>query len=81
MSVPSDELDAKLLDAHASNDIAVLATLYAEAANRLEATGDVDACCFYLTHAFIYALESGMAEADNLNRRLAEYGRAPRLDF
>jgi hypothetical protein len=36
---------------------------------------------FFLTHAFVFALEAGTPEARALNRRLAERGRAHVLTF
>ena len=76
-----DELDTKLLAAHASSDTSALVQLYTLAGDQSEIAGDVDAACFYLTHAFVFALEKGRIEADELNRRLADYGRAQRLVF
>ena len=68
-------LDAALLAAHGDGDSAGLAVLYTTAADRAEQAGDVDAACFYLTHAYVFALEAGLAEAGALNRRLASFGR------
>lgn len=75
------ELDRLLLDAHDRNDHADLIRCYTIAADEHEAMQDIDAACFYLTHAFIFALESGAPEADALNQRLVAYGRAHKLDF
>lgn len=74
-------LDHALLEAHAKQDSAALVRLYALAANESETARDTDAACFFLTQAFVFALESGDARADELNRRLADHGRAPRLVF
>ena len=63
------DLDARLLEAHARDDRAALVALYSEAANTDEARG------FYLTHAFVFALESGAPEAPALRARLQEMGR------
>ncbi len=76
-----DALDRDLLDAHARYDQEALVRLYTVAAEERELAQDIDAACFYLTHAFVFALESGAPEADNLNQRLAERGRAHRLEF
>jgi hypothetical protein len=59
-------------------DGAALAALYAQAADRAD---DVDAACFYLTHAFVFALEEGLPEAADLNARLVAHGRAHPIDF
>lgn len=70
------ELQAALLKAHGARDHMQLVHLYTEAANMHEAAGYVDAACFFLTHAYVFALEQGAAEAVALNKRLADYGRA-----
>lgn len=75
------ELDKRLLQAHADHDALGLIDLYQQAAMLAESQQDHDAACFYLTHAFIFALEHGAPEADALNRKLFERGRAHRLDF
>ncbi len=65
-------LDARLLDAHARREGRALVALYAEAAG---AAPDPDAAAFYLTHAWIWALDTGSPEAEALRRRLAAEGR------
>jgi hypothetical protein len=49
--------------------------LYAEAGDRAEAAGEIDAACFFLTHAYVFALASGAPEADALHARLLTHGR------
>ena len=66
------ELDARLLEAHARDDRAALIALYTEAADFAN-TDEVRG--FYLTHAFVFALESGAPEAPALRARLQEMGR------
>ena len=68
-------LDDALLAAHEAGDKAALIRLYTQAADE---AGDVDAACFYLTHAYVFALESGAPDAVALHRRLADHGREPR---
>ena len=75
------ELDRKLLAAHADGDAGALVALYTQAGDAREAAGDIPAACFYLTHAFVFALEAGLAEAEALNRRLFDRGRAHLLSF
>lgn len=65
-------LDQRLLQAHEADDRIALVGLYIEAADQ---TGDVDAACFYLTHAYVFALETGDARRGELHKRLAENGR------
>ncbi len=74
-------LDRLLLDAHSRGDHVDLVRYYTQAADEREAVRDLDAACFYLTHAFVFALESGALEADVLNYRLFEHGRTERLEF
>jgi len=65
-------LDAELCAAHAAGDGARLADLYARAA---EVAPDAEAAAFYLTHAFVFALEAGAPRADALRAILAASGR------
>lgn len=76
-----DDLEAALLEAHAKDDKTALVELYTLAADLSEAHQEVNAACFYLTHAFVFALETGAPEAAVLNQRLAERGRAKLLEF
>lgn len=72
-------LDAALLRAHADDDHDSLVKLYTDAGNLMEAEGNIDAACFFLTQAYIFALEAGMPEAMDLNKRLAVHGRIDAL--
>lgn len=75
MPLNDDDLDARLLTAHRARDKAGLVRLYTEAADRREAEGNIDAACFYLTHAYVFALDTGRAEAAHLHQRLKDKGR------
>lgn len=66
-------LDQRLLAAHAADDRTALISLYTEASEA--AIGDT-ARGFYLTHAFVYALEAGDPRAEGLRVRLQAMGRA-----
>ena len=66
-----DDLDARLLAAHAADDRAALIALYQEAS---EAADTPVARNFYLTHAYVFALEAGAPEAADLRARLVAYG-------
>lgn len=68
-------LDRRLLDAHAAADVGRLVALYAEAADLSEAAGREEAACFYLTHAYVFALEEGDPAAAALHARLKAKGR------
>lgn len=66
------DLDARLLAAHSADDRDALVTLYIEAA---EAASDDDARYFYLTHAYVFALDTGHKAAADLRAQLADAGR------
>lgn len=65
-------LDDHLLEAHAQNDRAALVGLYIQAA---DSANDLDAACFYLTHAYVFALEQGDTRSSDLHARLISHGR------
>jgi len=69
------DIDAQLLEAHAGGNLVDIAFHYARAADQSEKQGDTDRACFYLTHAWIFALEAGDPIADEHRSRLAGYGR------
>jgi hypothetical protein len=66
------DLDKRLLTAHAADDRHALVELYAEAAGMANAP---DAAGFYLTHAYIFALDTGHPETGALHARLKAEGR------
>lgn len=65
-------LDKALFTAHATGDHEALIGLYTQAADQ---AGNHDAACFYLTHAYIFALERGDSRATDLHDRLKSAGR------
>lgn len=65
-------LNARLLAAHATGDYVNLVALYREAA---VATDDLDARAFYLTHAHVFALETGHPDASALRDALISLKR------
>lgn len=65
-------LDAQLLEAHAQGDKRRLAALYERAADEAPS---VDATCFFLTQAYVFALDAGDARATALHARLKQHGR------
>ncbi len=69
------ELEAMLLAAHAERDGARLAEGYALAADFAERAGEVDRACFFLTQAWIFALDVGAPNAGALRARLVAHGR------
>ncbi|WP_121063621.1 hypothetical protein [Chachezhania antarctica] len=65
-------LDALLQDAHARHDKAALADLYGQAAL---GAGDGGQQAFFLTHAYVWALDAGLAQAEALKAQLISMGR------
>ena len=70
-----DDVDAEIIDAHRCGDNVALVTFYAHAADRAEADGDRDAADFFLTHAYVYALEAGDKRVGDLHASLKARGR------
>ncbi|UWQ89855.1 hypothetical protein QEZ52_13785 [Aliisedimentitalea scapharcae] len=65
-------LDARLLDAHAAKDEWALVRLYCEAA---DSATDEDAAWFFLTQAYVFALEQNHPDLEPLRARLVAGGR------
>ena len=68
-------LQVRLQQAHENCDPAALSDLYTEAADHFDARGDIDAACFYLTQALVYALEAGSISSIDLRARLRAWQR------
>ncbi|MEM6312284.1 MAG: hypothetical protein AAF754_19855 [Pseudomonadota bacterium] len=68
-------LERALLDAHSHDDKEALVTLYARAAD--EAVSDAEKR-FFLTHAYIFALDCGHSDAHALKTELIRLGAEPR---
>lgn len=68
-------LQSRLLTAHEVGDSVTLSRLYTEAADLAEAEGDRDRAAFFLTHAWVFALDAGSGTADVLQNRLRSWGR------
>lgn len=66
------DLEARLLSAHETGDHWSLVDLYTEAANL---SADVDAGYFYLTHAYVFAIELNHPNQHALRDRLVAGGR------
>ncbi len=66
------DLDQRLLDAHAAHDQKALIDLYQDAAEQAK---DIEAVGFYLTHAYVFALELGHPAAPQLHARLKDMNR------
>lgn len=66
------DLNTQILTAHAAGDGPALVGLYTQAA---DAAPTLDTACFFLTNAYIFALEHGHPDTAYLHARLAEHGR------
>jgi len=67
-----NNLEQRLLAAHATGDKQALVDLYQEAA---KAASTVDEKAFFLTQAHVFALETAHPDASELRRILVEQGR------
>lgn len=67
-----NDLDARLIKAHEKGDRPALVALYQEAA---QAAPTKDAAAFYMTHAYVFALEAGLDIAPALRDWLIDAGR------
>ena len=65
-------LHSRILAAHDAADLISLIGLYTQAADQ---ASDLDEACFFLTHAYVYALELGDPRAAGLHARLRSEGR------
>ncbi len=70
-----DALNQRLLDAHANGDSQTMVDIYKGAGDAALFAGDTHAGCFYLTHAYVFALEAGMPIATKIHKTLKQYGR------
>ncbi len=70
-----DEIDKALLGAHATGDKPSLVNLYRAAGNHMLRLGALDAGCFYLTQAYIFALDCGDDQAHEIHKILVAHGR------
>ena len=70
-----NDLDARLVAAETAGNLPDIVTLYIEAA---DTTTDDVAAGFYLTHAYVFALEAGLPIAEVLRSRLIAMGRETR---
>jgi len=68
-------LHKQLLAAHEAQDAAALTELYTAAADIEQSHGEISAMCYFLTQAYVHALQSGHPCCEQLHARLAEHGR------
>lgn len=65
-------LNADILAAHAAQDKVALVGLYAQASERVTNQSE---CAFFLTQAYIFALDAGDKRAKGFAKRLSDLGR------
>ena len=68
-------LENKLLKKEKNNHIKKLIRLYTKQGKKKIAHHEIDAGCYYLTNAYIFALECGSRKAKKLHKLLKFYGR------
>ncbi len=68
-------LDKALIAAHEMGDHGEMVQLYRQAGAFMLAQGQVDAGCFFLTQAYVFALEVGAVEAAEIHQILVTHGR------
>lgn len=67
-------LDAALLKAHAEMDYEQLVSGYTSAADAAEDCGDTARASFFLTQAWVFAMDAGDLRAADLKARLVAFG-------
>ncbi len=73
--IDPQELNAEILIAHGQSNSYRLAELYALGAELKLAESDSNGWGFLLTHAYVFALESGHPDAKTLHAKLVADGR------
>lgn len=65
-----EDVHVKMIEAHRHADKQALKLLNIEAANLAEAHDDIGAARFYLTQAYVFALEAGCDSYEQLQHRI-----------
>lgn len=68
-------LEARLLAAHGADDRWALVDLYDEASRLTDDVESLEKYSFYLTHSWVFALETDHPKAAELKARLVRHGR------
>ena len=68
-------MEDKLQAAIERHDLEVLTQIYTDAANASEKRGNIGEACFFLTQAYVCALQQGADTAPRLRSRLIKHGR------
>jgi len=75
LSVSLAEINDQVLAAHEAGNLRQLPALYRRASQALFESGDIDPACFFLTQAYIYALDQGDPQAIEIHTILVSHGR------
>ncbi len=67
-----DDLHAAILAAHGADNKRALVDLYSQAANQADT---LDAACFFLTQAHVFALETNHPATPQIHAQLKSHGR------
>ncbi len=70
-----DHLDVGIIDAWQRDDGEALAGLYATAGQSMLDASRIDEGCFFLTQAYVLALEHGLGMATRIHAELVRQGR------
>ena len=71
----SKDINKRILKAHQQKDRKYLALIYERYGRSQLEKNNIDAGCFFLTHAYIFALEEGLNCATRIHKALKNYGR------
>jgi hypothetical protein len=69
------DLDEKLCAAHYAGAFYELVDLYRSAAKQAFEQHEIDRACFYLTHSYIFALETRHPDCREIHSILVKHGR------
>ena len=70
-----EEINELILTAHKLNNIGELSILYENLGMYELRRNNTDSGCFFLTNAYIYALEENLKSAEQIHKVLTKYGR------
>lgn len=70
-----EQRNKELLAAHDQRDVDALIRIYKREGEAALAEGKTHEGCFFLTHAYVFALEAGAKEASEIHKILVSYGR------
>ena len=72
---PSHKINNNIITAYKKKDLKNLVLLYENLGMSELKRNNIDAGCFFLTNAYTYALEGGLASEKKIHKILKLYGR------